>query len=191
MQKIKNLPFAILAGSGYLTANLTLAFQGLIEGKPLIPSWEKLQQIDPSSWQSIAGLLWIIVAFNTYLIQRYPHGAVLVSAVLNLFANLALLISGYTQEAFGAHAIGLLPAFTAVALMFQGNKENTKKGFYARYPVACAAFLFMLAAPPLLYNAILSHDWTLTFVVCLWFVSHIFFSLTDQNFRKTVFSKIS
>ncbi|MEM9469277.1 MAG: hypothetical protein AAF988_03855 [Pseudomonadota bacterium] len=150
-----------------------------------------MSRIDSSAWQSVAGLLWVAVAINTWFIQRYPHGAVLVSATLNLFANLALLISGYTQEAFGVHALGLLPAFVAVGLMFQGNKESIKQNFYTRYPVACAAFLFILAAPPLLYNAILSSDWSLTFVVVLWFVSHLFFALTDQNFKKDVFNKLS
>jgi uncharacterized protein YjaZ len=34
LQKLKTLPFAILAGTGYLVANLTLTFQGLsiVEG---------------------------------------------------------------------------------------------------------------------------------------------------------------
>lgn len=184
---LKRLPYATLAASGYLTANLTLTFQGLIEGHPLIPSLTELENIDPSSWQSVAGLLWIFVALNTYMIQKFPHGAILVSAFLNLLANTALLISGYTQEAFGAHAVGLIPAFIAVALMFQGNKLSDKKGFYARYPVACAAALFISAAPPLLYNAILSQDWTLAFVVTTWFISHIFFAFTDQNFHRKIF----
>lgn len=188
MQKLKNLPFALIAGTGYLTANLTLTFQGLIEGHPLIPSPQELKNIDPSSWQSLAGLLWIVVAINTYMIQKYPHGAILVNAVLNLLANTALLISGYTQEAFGAHAIGLIPAFIAVALMFQGNKISDKKSLYARYPVACAATLFIIAAPPLLYNSILSKDWTLTFVIILWLISHIFFGLTDQNLQRRIFN---
>ena len=185
--EIKNLPFAIIAGTGYLIANTTLTFQGLIEGHSLIPSLKNLETIDPSSWQSLAGLLWIVVSLNTYMIQKYPHGAILVNATLNLFANTALLISGYTQEAFGAHAIGLVPAFIAVALMFQGNKISNKKSFYTRYPVACAAILFIIAAPPLLYNSILSQDWTLTFVVVLWLISHVFFGLTDQNFQKRIF----
>lgn len=185
--KFKDLPFAIFAGTGYLIANLTLTFQGLIEGRPLIPSVTELENLDPSSWQSLAGLLWVVVALNTYVIQKFPHGAVIVSAVINLFANTALLISGYTQEAFEAHAIGLIPAFIAVALMFQGNKISDKRSFYTRYPVACAAGLFIVAAPPLLYNSILSQDWTLTFVIILWFISHIFFSLTDQNFKKRIF----
>lgn len=191
MQKFQSLPFAIIAGTGYLIANLTLTFQGLIEGRALVPSLQDLHNIDPSAWQSLAGLLWVIVAINVYLVQKFPHGAILVNAFLNLLANLALLISGYTQEAFGVHAIGLLPAFLAVVLMFQGNKESIKKNFYTRYPVACAAFLFIIAAPPLLYNAVLSHDWTLTFVVILWFFSHIFFGLTDQNFKKDFFAKLS
>lgn len=188
MQRFKNTPFAIIAGTGYLIANLILAFQSLIEGHPLIPSMKDITDLDPSSWQSIAGLLWVIVAVNTYLIQKYPHGAIIANAVLNLMANTALLISGYTQEAFGAHAIGLIPAFVAVILMFQGNKISDRKFFYRRYPVVCAATLFIVAVPPLLYNSILSQDWTLTFVIFLWFISHIFFGLTDQNFQKRIFA---
>jgi len=187
MQKFKNLPFATISATGYLTSNLILTFQGIIEGRTLVPSFNDIQNLDPSSWQSLAGLLWIIVSLNIYLIQKYPHGAILVNAVLNLLANTALLISGYTQEAFLVHAIGLIPTFIAVGLMFQGNKISNKKSFYTRYPVACAAMLFIIATPPLLYNAILSQDWTLTGVILMWLVSHMFFALTDQNFKKRVF----
>lgn len=184
---LSRLPYAVIAATGYLIANLTLTFQGLIEGHNIIPSWEELKNIDPSSWQILAGLLWIIVSLNIYAVQKYPHGAIIINAFLNLLANSALLISGYTQEAFETHAIGLIPAFVAVALMFQGNKISQKTSFYTKYPVACAAGLFMLAAPPILYNSILSQDWTLSFVVCLWFFSHISFALTDQNFHSKVF----
>jgi hypothetical protein len=187
MPQFKNLPFALIAATGYLVANLTLTFQGLIEGHSLFPSKQDLLTLDPSSWQSLAGLLWVIVSLTTYLIQKYPHGAILINAVLQLFANTALLISGYTQEAFLVHAIGFIPAFLAIALMFQGNRVSDKQSFYTRYPVACAAFLFILVVPPLLYNAILSQDWTLACCICIWLVSHIFFGLTDQNFQKKLF----
>lgn len=187
ISKLRNWPFEALAGTGYLIGNGILAFQSVIEGTPLIPSTDKLQTLDPSSWQSLAGLLWIMVALSTYVIKKYPNGTVKFMAFLNLLANSSLLISGYTQEAFTAHAIGLIPAFIAVALMFQGNKLKEKGGFYARYPVACAAGLFILAVPPLLYNSILSQDWLLTGVICLWFISHIFFAFTDLNFKRKVF----
>lgn len=188
MQKIKHIPFAIVAATGYLLANLILTFQGLIEGHSLIPSLSDLEALDPSSWQSLGGLIFIIVSINIYMIQKYPHGAILVNAALNLLANTALLISGYTQEAFAAHAVGFIPAFIAVILMFQGNKITDKKSFYSRYPVACAATLFLVAAPPLLYNSILSQDWTFTFVIMLWCISHVFFGLTDQNLQKKLFN---
>lgn len=184
---LSRLPYPILAATGYLIGNLTLTFQGVIEGHSVVPSIEELRNLDSSSWQSVSGLIFIFVSLNIYMIQKFPHGAILVNAFLNLLANSALLISGYTQEAFAVHVIGLLPGFIAVALMFQGNKLNDKKGIYSRYPVACAAALFLLAAPPLLYNAILSQDWTLTGVVILWSVSHVFFALTDQNFHKKLF----
>ncbi len=187
MVQFKNLPFALIAGTGYLIANLTLTLQGLIEGHPLIPSLDNIKALDPSSWQSIAGSLWIIVSLTTYLIQKYPHGAILINAILQLFANTALLISGYTQEAFAVHASGFIPAYLAIGLMLQGNRISDKKSFYRRYPVACAASLFILVIPPLLYNAVLSQDWTFTFCICLWLFSHVFFGLTDQNFRKKLF----
>ena len=186
--KFANLPFATIAATGYLIANLTLTSQGLIEGRTLIPTLDDLKNIDSSAWQSVAGLLWIIVALNTYFVQRYPHGAVLVSASINLVANTCLLISGYTQEAFGVHALGLIPSFIGVFLMLQGNKINNKKYFFARYPVACATGVWIIMTPFLFYNSILSQDWTLTFVIIMWVISHIFFALTDQNFKKKIFS---
>lgn len=190
MKKIlKSIPYATLAATGYLIANLTLTFQGIIEGNQLIPPFYDLKILDSSAWQSVAGLLWIIVALNIYMVQKFPHGAILFNAFLNLLANTALLISGYNQEAFAVHAVGLIPGFIAVALMFQGNKINEKKGIYSRYPVACAAGLFLIAAPPLFYNAILSHDWTLTFVLSMWCISHVLFALTDQNFYRKLFGE--
>jgi hypothetical protein len=185
----KDWPYEFLAGTGYTTANLTLMINGaLTPGAKLFPTWETLAALSPSAWQSIAGFLWLLVALNTYRIKTHPDSAVKQNAVLNLFANSCLLISGMTQEAFGAHALGLVPAFIATGLMFLGNKTNERTGFYARYPVACAAFLFITAVPPLMYNAVLSQDWVLTIVIVLWFFSHCCFMMTDRNFQRKIFS---
>ncbi len=184
----RNWPFEAIAATSYLIANGTLTFQSLIEGHPLIPSWENIQTLDPSSWQSIAGLLWVIVAINTYNIKRYPHGAIIFSAVLNLIATTCLLMSGYTQEAFFAHALGLMSIYIANILMLQGNRINSKKTIFGLYPVACAATLFMFSAPPIMYNAFVSQDSTLLFVSIFWFTGHIFFALTDRNFQKKIFN---
>ncbi|MEM8833666.1 MAG: hypothetical protein AAGB32_03895 [Pseudomonadota bacterium] len=188
IKNFKNWPFEYISGNSYLIGNITLMINGgLTSDAQLLPTIKTLQALDPSAWQSLAGFSLILSAIGINFIRHFPDGATKVNALIIFLGNFCLLISGYTQEAFWAHAFGLMPVFIASFLLLQGNKINQKKGFYSRYPLACASVLFLSAAPPLLYNAILSQDWVLTFVLCCWVTGHIFFALSDRNFQKKLF----
>jgi len=189
MHNFKNWPFEYSASAAYLSANTILMVNGaLTDDAQTFPTFDLLSNLDSSAWQSLSGFLLIVSAIIINFIRHYPDGATKINAFVVFIANICLLISGAKQEAFFVHSIAFIPVFMAVGLMLQGNKVNDKSNVYNRYPVACGAFLFFLGAPPILYNAIISQDWVLSFVVALWVTGHFFFALSDRNFQKKLFS---
>jgi len=183
-----NVPFEYIAASGYLIGNLSLILKGVIvDGNYIFPAFHDISRFDTIALQPLSGLLVILVSLVIYSTKKYPKVGVRSAAFLYYLAYGTLLLSGYKQDAFIIHALGILPCLVAATLMLKGNTLNsTPKNILDKYPIASAGFLFASGLPAIMYSAVIDQDYTLIFACCVWILANIAFAMTDKNLKKSV-----
>lgn len=181
-------PFEYIAASGYLIGNLILVLKGMVmDGNYLFPSFNDLVLLDPVALQSLSGLLFLTVSTVIFSTKKYPITGIKIAACLYFIAYGTLLLSGYNQDAFIIHALGILPSFLAATLLLKGNGMNKDpKHIFDQYPIALAGFLFTLGLPAVICSAIFDQDYTLILACILWMIANIAFAATDINLRANI-----
>ncbi len=186
---LKNIPFHIIAGVGYVIGNGTLTLKGfLFEDKTLIPIFSELKNLDPSSWQACAGFFWLVISFLTFTISKSPILMIRLIAFLNYLAYFCMIISAYKQDAFWAQTIGILPWFFVAGLLFQGNKVVQEGSIVKKYPIAIAGVIFALGNIGISYNGWASEDYVLFALGILFIFANLSFAITDKNLQRKLFA---
>lgn len=188
----RTIPFEYIAATGYLSGNITLILKGIIvDGNYILPAFHDIIRLDPVALQALSGLLFVLVSIVIYGTKKYPRTGIKIAAILYYLAYGSLLLSGYNQDAFIIHALGLLPCFIAATLMLRGNKlDSYNKNIFIKYPIATAGLLFASGLPAVIYSAFLDSDHALILASFIWIVANIAFALTDKNLKQKLFTQL-